>query len=149
MPVDLFGCSEFSNILKYASQIYFAFIFWTFYFELLSSGQSGLIVARETNWNSTELTFLPYSNMILLRDIIFGEYIYMIILVHVDKFPKRAVEEGWYSTASSLNDLYRIPALPQFFFILVVVKVGKGIACHTVDLSSDLWSNDHNIVFLS
>ena len=50
----------------------------------------------------------------------------MIILVYMDKFPKRAVEEGWNSTALSLNDLFRIPALPQFFFILVVVKVGKG-----------------------
>ena len=76
--------------------------------------------------------------MMLLRDIIFGEYIYIIILVHEDKFLKRAAEGGWYSIASSLNDLYRIPALPQFFFILVVVKVGKGIACYTVGLSSDL-----------
>ena len=39
---------------------------------------------------------------------------------------------GISTTASSLNDLYRIPALPQFFFILVDVKVGKAIACHTV-----------------
>ena len=92
----------------------------------------------ETAWNCP-MTFLSYSNMIPPRDIIFGEYIYMIILVHEDKLPKRAVEEGWYSTtASSLNDLYRISALTRFFFILVVVKVGKGIACHTVGLSSDL-----------
>ena len=41
------------------------------------------------------------------------------------------------------------PHCHNSFFILVVVKVGKGIACHTVGLSSDLWSNDHNIVFLS
>ena len=40
----------------------------------------------------------------------------MIMLAHVDKFPKRAVEEAWwYRAAPSLNDLYRIPALQQFF----------------------------------
>ena len=50
-----------------------------------------------------------------LCDIIFLECIYMIILAHVDKFPNRAVEEGWYSAASNLNDSYRIPALQQFF----------------------------------
>ena len=47
----------FWNILKYESQIDFAFIFWTFYFELLSSGQRGLIAARDTNRNSNELSY--------------------------------------------------------------------------------------------
>ena len=122
--------------------------FWTFYFELLSSGQSELIAARETNWNSIELSYDVFT---LFQHHTTSRYYFRRVylhnhLVHVDKLPKTAVEEGWYSTtASTLNDLYRIPALPQFFFILVVVKVGKGIAYHTVGLSSDIWNNDHNI----
>ena len=62
----------------------------------------------------------------------------MIILAHVDKFYNRAVEEGWYRATSTLKDLYRIPVLQQFFFILVAVNVRKEIACYTIDLSSDL-----------
>ena len=127
----------------------FSELFILNYFHLVKENSLQREILTETEMNCP-MTFLLYSNVTPLRGIIFGGYIYMIILVHANKFPKRAVKEGRYSTsASSLNDLYRIPALPQVFFIVAVAKMGKGIACHKVGLSSDLWSNDHNIVFLS